>query len=104
MRRVWAIFAIRILVSRPSLRLYALGFLLWRTAVIVSVRDVFANMPNIAHVDRLFGFAVNAFLHTEFLAQTLLSGIILIGSFSLWRTLLYVRRNGLSFVTPVRPA
>jgi hypothetical protein len=93
MRRVWAIFLFRKVTSAPALRLYTLAFLAFESAELFNVRDIIANMPSIAESGRFIAFSLDAFLNTEFVAQTVLAGIITIGGFSAWRTLRYITRS-----------
>ena len=93
MRRVWAIYLTRKVTSYTALRIYTLVFLAFESRALFNVRDIFANMPSIVDVSRLFYFYSAAFLHTDVLAQVVLAAIIAIGGFSAWRTVQYLSRT-----------
>lgn len=93
MRRIWAIFLVRKLTGATALRTYTLLFLALESKALFSVRDIFANMPSVVDISRLFIFYSSAFAETDAIAQTVLAGMVALGGFSAWRTLRYLART-----------
>ncbi len=69
MRRVYVIYYARKALSRRALTLYALIAAIFGTISVVSVTNVFANMPS--DFGELAGFFISAFAHTQLIVQTL---------------------------------
>ena len=65
MRRIYAIWVARALISPIFLKLYAIALVLFGIAQYVSFRSVFENAPVWNNVGAQFTFARSAVLHTE---------------------------------------
>ncbi len=81
MRRVYAVFFLRELASSLWVKAAALAVLVAASALVVSVADVFANMPGVNEPAALYGFFTYAFLQTEYAVQALALGIAVLTAF-----------------------
>lgn len=76
MRRVYTLYVMRQLLSPLALKVYTLVFLFAGTATLVSVSNVFKNMPQLSDVGGILYFSFSAFLNTEVLVQSLVIGMV----------------------------
>lgn len=79
MRRVRTIATLRKVFSPVLIRLYALAVFSAVLAMLVSLQNIFQNIPNILEYERFFTYAVVAFTHTELAVQTIVVASALIG-------------------------
>lgn len=77
MRRVYALYVMRRLLSPLALKAYTLVLLFTGTAALVSVSNVFKNMPQLGDVGGILYFSLAAFLNTEVLVQMLVVGMVI---------------------------
>jgi len=80
MRRVYALFLIRSLLS-PASRVLALGVSLLLITLSVSVPNVIHNMPSFLNIADVSRFFVYAFLNTQVVVQVLL---VILTTFVVW--------------------
>lgn len=73
MRRIYAVWIARMLVSPIFLKLYAIVVIIFGMAQYVSFRSVFENFPAWNDFGAQFIFARSAFFHTEILTLFLFS-------------------------------
>ena len=74
MRRVYATYVLRRVINRFTLKCTILVFFAVGIISIVSVTDVFANMPYLLDTTALYFFSKYAFMNAELTVQTLLLG------------------------------
>jgi len=79
MRRVYVIYTLRQALSPLALKVYVLAVSFVGIASLVSVGNVFANMP--ADLLGMFTFVFYALTHTEFVVQLLIFGTLAV---ALW--------------------
>lgn len=90
MRRVYVIFFLRTVVKPVAIKTAFASASVFAVAALVSVRDVFHNMPSLAEFAAFAKFVFYAFVNTQFAVQALSVVLIALG---LWaaRDLLRVR-------------
>jgi len=76
MRRVYAIWLLRHMISPAMLKLYALAVFLWQSSQYVSWRQVMINSPAITDMRANYSFATSAFSETELMTQILFVGMV----------------------------
>lgn len=76
MRRVYLIHSIRRAFRPFALKWVALCALAGFAAVLVSLENVYANMPRLTNVGAVSQFYFNAFIHTELIVQAVLVGTL----------------------------
>ena len=81
MRRVYAMYVLRLIINRFALKCVALVFFTVGVVSIVSVTDVLANMPYLLDTAALFYFSKYAFMNAELTVQAFLLGITV---FMMW--------------------
>ena len=74
MRRVYAVYVLRKVINRFSLKCGALILFAVGVISVVSVTDVIANMPYLLDTAALFYFSKYAFMNAEMTVQVLLLG------------------------------
>jgi len=78
MRRVYLVSFLRQILSPFVFKGTVLFIFMALGNVLVSVPNVISNMSIFTNVNASFLFLLNAFLHTEFLVQVVLSGSIIL--------------------------
>ena len=81
MRRVYAMYALRLVINRFVLKCAALIFLGVGVVSVISVTDVLANMPHLLDTMALFYFSKYAFMNAELSVQAFLLGMTV---FMMW--------------------
>lgn len=77
MRRVYTRYVMRQLLSSLALKAYIFVLLFAGVAALVSVSNVFKNMPQLSDVGGVLYFSLAAFLNTEMLVQALVVGMVI---------------------------
>lgn len=80
MRRIYAIWFVRTVVSPASLKAAIALALLWRMKEFVSVRQVIANAPSLLNPAGNLVFFESAFFNTEFAVQGTLLALLFVGT------------------------
>lgn len=78
MRRVHLIYFMRKVFGPLAMKGAAFFALAGFVVFLVSLENVYANMPRFTNVGAVSQFYVNAFLHTEFVVQAVLIGVIML--------------------------
>jgi len=81
MRRVYFIYAVKLLMRPTALRFFLFMVLFLSTTAFVSFRNVFFNIPKVADPFPLYQFAVSAFAHAEVPLQLISIALFSIGLF-----------------------
>ncbi len=79
MRRIYAIWFVRQVVSPAVLKSAVAVAFLWRLKEYVSLRNVIANAPSLADPAHTASFLGYAFTHTQGVVQLLLVGLFVLG-------------------------
>ena len=74
MRRVYAIYVLRRVINRFTLKCSALAVFAVGVVSAVSISNVFANMPSILDMPAVLYFSKYAFMNTELTVQFLIIG------------------------------
>ena len=83
MRRVYVVFFLRKVAKPLAIKgAFAVGFVAY-AAALVSVRNVFWNMPSPAELLSFAKFIVSAFANTELAVQALTLGLAALAAFAL---------------------
>lgn len=77
MRRVYAIWFVRQVLSPLSIKIAIALTLVWQLKEYVSVRQVIANAPSLADPLSSLSFLSTAFVSTQLVVQILVVGLIL---------------------------
>jgi hypothetical protein len=77
MRRVYAIYLIKLVYRPIMLKLYALALGMWGLSALVSFGDVFENLSRLSDPSAIANFFVYALAHTELAVQTLLCAVLI---------------------------
>jgi len=83
MVRVYAIFMLRKIKDPATLSWLGFFVSLWMMFVMVSLGDVFTNMPSIAEIGSLFSFYTSAVFDTELPVKLTLLGALVLGFINL---------------------
>jgi hypothetical protein len=78
MRRVRYIYLLRKVFNPVALRAYSCAVLVLITATLVSMSNIFANVPAVTDMNAFYGYVSYAFMHTELIVQILTVGIVVI--------------------------
>ena len=80
MRRVYAIYVLRKMLSPRSLKVAIILASLWQIHTHVAEKFVLANMPRVADIVAVAKFYLAAFLHTQSIVQVsiLASGVLVL--------------------------
>jgi hypothetical protein len=81
MRRVYAIYAIRLALHPTTLRLAAVLALFWRSTAYISYTNVLANSPSIFDIRGELNFLQAALANTETVTFTMLAAV---GVLAIW--------------------
>ena len=80
MRRVYVIWALRLVFSPFMVKIYAAAVFLWEIGSHVYVAKVFSNSPRFFDIGSSAHFFVNAFVGTRFSVQVLVLALLVIGA------------------------
>jgi hypothetical protein len=93
MKQVRRIHRVRRLTSKTALMRYATVGLCVALLSMVSLTNVYANMPSILTPTKLFDFIVRALLDTELLVQTTLLLLGIVGTLSVRDMFVQLRKG-----------
>ena len=83
MRRVRAVYYLRMFVNPFAFKMYALIFVFAAVASLTSIEQIILNMEGINNAAAFYGFARAAFANTESVVQVLSSGALILSILAL---------------------
>ena len=84
MKRVRRVHFLRQYINRTTLKLYGAGILAGTLAGVVSISNVFANMPSLTTPGHIAQFFMNAVMHTELMVQALVVGLVIVTALTIY--------------------
>ncbi|MFQ5662069.1 MAG: hypothetical protein ACE5F2_02345 [Candidatus Paceibacteria bacterium] len=76
MRRVYAVYALKRVLSRTAFKIYVAVALLFGIKTFIHVAAVAENMPDFSNLSGLYNFSLQAVVNTEITVQFIVFGVV----------------------------